>query len=47
MMNRKSGLAAVSVARRLGTNQLELVSLPTPLPGLVAGELAHICEPVF
>jgi hypothetical protein len=45
MMNRESGMATVSVAMRSLANQLELVSFGSQLPGLVAGKLAHICEP--
>jgi hypothetical protein len=45
MMNRKSGPAVASVARRPEPNQLDTLS--APLPGLVAGQLVHICEPVF
>jgi len=47
MMNRESALATASVARLGAANQLELVSLTAPLPGLVTGELPHICEQVF
>jgi len=41
-MNGESSMAAASVAMRLNPNQLELVSFSPPLPGLVAGKLAHI-----
>jgi len=44
-MNRESGMATPCVAMRALANQLELVSFGSQLPGLVAGELALICEP--
>jgi hypothetical protein len=46
MMNGESGVMAATVAMRSPANQLELVSFGSPLPGLVAGKLAHICESV-
>jgi hypothetical protein len=44
MMNRESGMATGGVAMRPPANQLELVQFSSQLPGLVAGELALICE---
>jgi hypothetical protein len=45
MMNRESGPETGRIAMRVPANQLELVSFGSQLPGLVAGELALICEP--
>jgi hypothetical protein len=44
MMNLESGAPAASVAMSRPANQLELGWFGSPLSGLVAGKLAHICE---
>ena len=45
MMKLESDGAAASVAMRAAANQLEFALFSSQGPGLVAGELTHICKP--